>query len=281
MRNPGRMPATAAGGEGGGRAGWGTISRRQIVDAAIAAIRAGGEERLTIRGLAASLGVAPMSLYHHVRSRDDLLDDVVGVLLAEAWRPALPEPVATRSGAAPAGTEGEVRAWLTEAADRFRLFLVEHPVALHVYLRHPVVSEAAIGRMEAMLRVLGEAGLAGEAARRAYGALHTYTVGFAALEASRRRSTGRAGERAADDLARRLAAYTTHEQFLAGLDLLLDGVIGRAPTTAQAGGRHGSAKGEGEAREARTRGGRRDEASASRDGSARPARGASADGETA
>ena len=246
----------APGGESGQRAAWGSISRSQIVDAAIASIRAGGEEHLTIRGLAADLGVAPMSLYHHVRSRDDLLDEVVGVLLGEVWRPESPEPKAP----------GAARAWLAEAADRFRRFLVEHAVALHVYLRHPVVSETAIARMEAMLRALASAGLTGEGAHRAYGALHTYTVGFAALEASRRRGATpaeeqgvgeeqsgarrsqdglradddehsgdgqpagkqEAGERPAVGLADRLAAYTTHEQFLAGLDFLLDGVIGRA-----------------------------------------------------
>lgn len=247
-------------GEAGQRAAWGSISRGQIVDAAIASIRAGGEEHLTIRGLAAALGVAPMSLYHHVRSRDDLLEEVVGVLLDEVWRPGSPEPTAP----------GEARAWLAEAADRFRRFLVAHAVALHVYLRRPVVSETAISRMEAMLRVLASAGLAGEEAQRAYGALHTYTVGFAALEASRQRGaappveqrvgeeqsgvgqpagepgaaesgTGEpgTGERPAADLADRLAAYTTHEQFLTGLDFLLDGVIGRASGGARAAGPSG------------------------------------------
>jgi len=211
-------PVAPGGGQGSQRAAWGTISRSQIVEAAIVAIRTGREEQLTIRGLAATLGVAPMSLYHHVRSRDDLLDEVVGVLLGEVWRPESPEPTAP----------DEVRAWLAEAADRFRRFLVAHAVALHVYLRQPVTSETAIARMEAMLRVLAAAGLAGEEAHRAYGALHTYTIGFAALEASRRRAVPPAGRRSPEELASRLAAYTTEEQFRTGLDLLLDGVIGRA-----------------------------------------------------
>jgi AcrR family transcriptional regulator len=37
---------------------------------------------MTIRSLAAELGVAPMSLYRHVRDKDDLSDEVVDRFLA-------------------------------------------------------------------------------------------------------------------------------------------------------------------------------------------------------
>ena len=190
------------------RAGWGTISRRQVVDAATRVVRAGGYEHMTIRSLAGELGVSPMSLYRHVRDKDDLLDEVVDRLLSEVWRPRVPED--------------DWRAWIAEAADKLRHFLVSQPAALRVYLGHPVVSASAIARMEAMMRVLGEAGLGEAPARRAYGAIHTYTIGFAALEASR---TGEARhEHEGDDLARQLAAYTTPEQFADGLGYLLEGV---------------------------------------------------------
>ena len=126
---------------------------------------------MSIRSLAASLGVAPMSLYRHVRDKDDLLDEVVDRLLAGAWRPA--------------AAEDDWQAWMTEAASRLRDFLVSQPAALHVYLSHPVVSPAAIERMTAMMGVLRRTGIDEETARSAYGALHTYTIGFAALEASR------------------------------------------------------------------------------------------------
>ena len=64
------------------------------------------------------------------------------------------------------------------------------------------------------------------AARRAYGALHTYTIGFAALEASRRRAPDSRED--AGSLAHQLAAYTTAEQFTEGLRYLLDGIGGQA-----------------------------------------------------
>jgi TetR/AcrR family transcriptional regulator, tetracycline repressor protein len=190
------------------RAPWGTITRDDIIRAAVKVVRAGGYQEMTIRGLAAELGVAPMSLYRHIRDKDDLLDEVVDRLLAPAWRP----------GAA----EDDWRAWLIEAAAKLRHFLVSEPAALHVYLSHPVVSPAAIERMTTMLDVLRRAGSSEAAARRAYGALHTYTIGFAALEASR---SGWAPDNAdADGLALQLAAYTTTEQFTDGLRYLLDGI---------------------------------------------------------
>jgi AcrR family transcriptional regulator len=192
------------------RTPWGTITREDIVRAAVKVVRAGGYEQMTIRSLAAGLGVSPMSLYRHIRDKDDLLDEVVDRFLARAWRPA--------------AAEDDWQAWLIEAADRLRRFLVSQPPALHVYLRHPVVSPAAVERMNAMLAVLRRTGADEKSAQRAYGAIHTYTIGFAALEASRARWAPEDGE--GGSLARQLAAYTTGDQFLDGLRYLLDGIAG-------------------------------------------------------
>ena len=191
------------------RAEWGTLSRQQVVDVATQVVRGGGYDQMTIRSLAAELGVAPMSLYGHVRSKEDLLDEVVDRLLGEVWRPDV--------------VEDEWQTWIAEAADRLRRFLVGQPAALHVYLRRPVVSASAIARMEAMMRVLKSAGLSHAMAKRAYGAIHTYTVGFAAVEASREHEIPTA--EGASELARQLAAYTTPKQFAAGLSYLLGGVL--------------------------------------------------------
>ncbi len=163
---------------------------------------------MTIRSLAADLGVAPMTLYRHVRDKDDLLDEVTAQLLAECWRPV--------------ADPGDWQAWVAEAAERLRDFLVTQPAALHVYLRHPVVSPPAIARMEAMLGVLREAGFDDESARRAYGAIHTYTIGFAALESSRDRWT--AAEHTDDEIADLLGAFTTPRQFADGLSYLIEGI---------------------------------------------------------
>jgi TetR/AcrR family transcriptional regulator, tetracycline repressor protein len=190
------------------RAPWGSISREDIVDAAVTIVEAGGYEEMSIRSLAADVGVAPMSLYRHIRDKDDLLDEVVSRLLARVWRPA--------------ADEDDWQEWIVEAAASMRQFLVTQPAALHVYLRHPVVSPAAVERMVAMMGVLRRAGLDEQAARSAYGALHTYTIGFAALEASRAGWNPGSGD--VSSLAQQLAAYSTAGQFIHGLRYLLEGI---------------------------------------------------------
>ena len=184
------------------------MSRKLIVDTAERVVRTGGYEEMTIRSLAAELGVAPMSLYRYVRDKDDLLSEVVDRLLTRRWRPCT--------------APDDWMTWTAEAARRFRDFLVSQPVALHVYLQHPVVSPAAIARMDAMLEVLRSTGLDEELAIRAYGTIHVYTIGFAALEASRARSTHKRAD-TSDDAAF-LATFTTSRQFDEGLLYLLEGI---------------------------------------------------------
>jgi TetR/AcrR family transcriptional regulator, tetracycline repressor protein len=191
-----------------GRAPWGSISREDIIDAAVTIVEAGGYEEMSIRSLAADLGVAPMSLYRHIRDKDDLLNEVVDRLLARVWRPAV--------------DQDDWQAWIVEAAANLRQFLVAQPAALHVYLRHPVISPAAADRMDVMMGVLRRGGLDEVTARSAYGALHTYTIGFAALEASRGGWVPDSGD--AGSLAQQLAAYTTAGQFIEGLRYLLEGI---------------------------------------------------------
>ena len=190
------------------RAPWGSISRQRVIDAAARAVRDGHYQQMTIRSLAADLGVGPMSLYRHVHDKDDLLVEVTDGLLEKAWKP--------RAG------RGNWQVWTAEAAERLRRLLVGQPAALHVYLRQPVVTPAAMVRMEAMLAVLADAGFDEPSARRAYGAIHTYTIGFAALQASRdQSSTNDEGE---DVMVKQLKTYTTPQQFKEGLSFLLDGI---------------------------------------------------------
>ena len=194
------------------RAPWGSLSRGQVIDAAMGIVKAGGLKTMTIRSLAAELGVAPMSLYRHVRDKDDLLEEVVDRLLAAAWRPsARPE---------------DWRRWTIEVADRLRSLLVSQPAALQVFLHHPVMSPAAVERMETTLDVLAAAGLPEADAWQAFATVQTYTVGFAALEASR---AGWAPPGNVDGLVGRLATISVPEQFREGLGWILDALERRIP----------------------------------------------------
>lgn len=183
------------------------MSREQVVRAAMKVVAGGGFEDMTIRSLAAKLGVAPMSLYRHVKDKNDLLTEVVDRMLASQWQPTTPS--------------SDWQPWVADAAERLRCFLVEQPAALHVYLLGPVVSPTNIARMDAMVEVLRGAGIEDEAARRAFAAIHTYTIGFAALQASRGRIQRDTTE---EPVREQLAAYTTADQFSVGLRYLLEGI---------------------------------------------------------
>jgi TetR/AcrR family transcriptional regulator, tetracycline repressor protein len=192
------------------RARWGTISREQVIQAATNEVLAGRYPKLTIRSLAASLNVAPMSLYRHVRDKADLMEQVADRLLEQQWQP-------------PVGRD-DARAWLTEAARRFRQFLVAQPAALEVFLRHPVTGPANKARVQAILAVLTAAGLSDQSARRGYAAMHTYTLGFAALESAQARWLSEHVMTTDPDLAW-LAGLTEPGQFTEGLSYLLDGML--------------------------------------------------------
>ena len=149
-----------------------------------------------------------MALYRHVHNKDDLLIEVVDRLFAPRWQPR--------------ANRGNWRAYTAEAAERLRRFLVTEPAALYVYLEHPVVSPTSVARMDAMLEVLRAAGFDNQGAERAYAAVHTHTVGFAALEASRARAVR--PDEPTDELHKKLASFTTPRQFKQGLTFLLDGI---------------------------------------------------------
>ncbi len=66
------------------------LSRERLVRAAIALADAGGLAAVSMRQLAADLGVATMSLYRHVRGRDDLVLAMADTVLADLPLPAVP-----------------------------------------------------------------------------------------------------------------------------------------------------------------------------------------------
>jgi AcrR family transcriptional regulator len=78
------------------------VSRDQIVRAAVALLHEQPDEHLTMARVAARVGVSPMALYRHFQDRDELVDEVVGHVLAER-NAAIP-----RDGSWP----DQLRAWI-------------------------------------------------------------------------------------------------------------------------------------------------------------------------
>lgn len=199
------------------------LSRTEIIRAAITFVQKHDLESLSIRKLSAQLGVAPMSLYRHVADKSEIVEGIVDALLGRAGVP----------------DTTDWRAWLSEAAHSLHEILRTHPSALEVFASRPVATPAALDRLEAGLSVLGDAGIDPDTALRAYGLVHTYTIGFSALELGRSSPQLKAGKAKrvpqpdTVDSARYpiigaqtpdLAAFTTDEQFAYGITQILDGI---------------------------------------------------------
>src|SRR5205085_4540353 len=65
------------------------LTRARVVDAALRLMDAEGLEAVSMRRLGRELGVEAMSLYNHVRDKDDLLESICEQVMAEF---AFPEP---------------------------------------------------------------------------------------------------------------------------------------------------------------------------------------------
>jgi TetR/AcrR family tetracycline transcriptional repressor len=197
-----------------------TLDRDTIAAAALELMDADGASALTIRSLAARLGVAPMALYNHARTKEDILDAAREFGLA-------------RLPAADPGAGG--RAWwerIREINVTFHRALVEHPSLVALLIARPLAGQAPIGAAEAQLRVLVEAGFAPDDAARAHLTLLHYAIGSAGWSSPRVESVaaGRAVlERLPADRYPTIAALAaplaeaSHDpkQYEYGLDLLL------------------------------------------------------------
>lgn len=149
------------------------LTRDRVTGAALATAERGELDTLTMRSLAEELGVSAMALYGHVANKDEILDAILDRMLE---RDALPPPPAA----------AEWRIWTIEAAEGLRGVLTRYPALLDRYCRRPVGVPAALRRMELSLEVLRQAGFGGEACLAAYTTIHTYTLGFTALEIARK-----------------------------------------------------------------------------------------------
>src|SRR5690242_572596 len=86
-------------------------SRPQIAAAARRLIDGDGWEKLTVRRLAAELGIGPTTLYHHVRDKEDLLLLLLNEYAAQIPPPALPQAPKDRVVAAAQAMHDALASW--------------------------------------------------------------------------------------------------------------------------------------------------------------------------
>jgi DNA-binding transcriptional regulator YhcF (GntR family) len=143
------------------------LSRAKVVEAAIAIADDEGTGVLTMRLLARELGVATMSLYRHVRSRDELLAAMADAVLAES-----PPPPRGR---------GSWRAHLEAIARVQWATYRRHPwLAPMLSMTRPQLLEHGMRHTERVLEAFAERGLDDTALLRSAVTFLGYVRGMAA-----------------------------------------------------------------------------------------------------
>ena len=140
------------------------LTRDDVIDAAAELVAERGYDGLNMRALAQRCGVATMTLYRHVRTKEDLMGALADRVLGELTLPA-------------AGALG----WQDEIAAVFRSvhdLLLAHPDLVETAAKQHVAGEAAYRGAEVVLDALRRGGIEGEAAASAFATLFAFTLGF-------------------------------------------------------------------------------------------------------
>jgi AcrR family transcriptional regulator len=205
------------------------LTRERVVAEALAVIAEEGIEALTMRSLAARLGVVPGALYHHVRNKEQLQDLVLDGVLAEVDFHL-----------------GHTQPWTEQIkvlAQRLREVLEQHPGVAGLLKTRDPLGPHSLALAEAFLMPLQAAGFPDREAGLAFFLLLDYTIGFAVSSPVTSVNEQRVRDEAIrtqlheffrslpPDRFPALVALGEHvwvdnrdERFTAGLDVLVDGL---------------------------------------------------------
>jgi AcrR family transcriptional regulator len=213
------------------------LSQPAIAAAAIRVADAEGEQALTMRRIAQELGAStPMSLYRYVGGKEGVIDLMLDQVFGEIGLPKDPA--------------GHWRESMHTLATKSRMTLRRHPWFTALAHQRPLFGPNALAHNEWSLTALAGLALPAGTAMSVVTMVFGYAVSFAQNEAEENRMRSRIGvntdaelraaaapyiERIVDDgryplLSRWItegAAARPDDQFLLGLDCLLDGIESR------------------------------------------------------
>jgi len=143
------------------------LSRERVILEGVALADVDGIGTLTMRRLADRLQVEPMSLYHHVANKDEILDGMVDVVFREIELP--------REGA-------EWKAAMRDRASSARDALRRHPWAIGRMESRANPGPATLRHHDAVIGCLRTAGFTLQLTAHAFSAIDSYLYGFAMQE---------------------------------------------------------------------------------------------------
>jgi AcrR family transcriptional regulator len=139
------------------------LSKERVLRAAINLPDKSGSESLSMRNLGQELGVEAMSLYNHVRNKDDALDGIADVVVGEIdMRPSAAD-------------------WKTSLRQRVisaRTVLLRHPWAPRVIQSRTSPSPAMLRYLESVIGILREGGFSIDLAHHAMHVMGSRVLGF-------------------------------------------------------------------------------------------------------
>ena len=143
------------------------LSAELIYQSALRLVDAEGLDALTMRHLADEIGVATMSLYTHVATKEDVLLGVVNLVTAEIGLPSRDQPP-----------------WeaLRTVTREFRRVSLRHPNLVPLIMRQPPTGHEGLLTLEAALDALRRAGVEPALAAQAYRLSASFAIGFVSLE---------------------------------------------------------------------------------------------------
>lgn len=145
-------------------------SREDVLAAALELIDAEGLEGFSMRRLAEQMGIGPMTVYGYVRTKEEVLDGVVGLALHGVLDDLDTE----------AAWAEQIEIAVRDLHDALRA----HPGVLELLLAKPAPSPQLDLIRETMLSVLRGAGFKPKLAWESVGMLASYAIGFASSQAS-------------------------------------------------------------------------------------------------
>jgi AcrR family transcriptional regulator len=206
-----------------------------VLTVAVALADRDGIDGLSMRKLGQELGVDAMALYRHVKSKDDLLDAIVEMVVGEIQRVEPDGPWKT-------ALRGQVMA--------ARQVMLRHPWMRLVLEEQDTIGVAIIGYVEGILAILLEGGFSMDLAHHTLHVLGSRIFGFSQdlfddsgkVVPSPETAAMLAGAMAQNPRVAELAGSVSHEgilgacdddfEFAFGLDLILDGLERRQAMTA-------------------------------------------------
>jgi AcrR family transcriptional regulator len=152
----------------------GRLSPEAIVTTAVRLIEAEGESAASMRRISAELGVAAMSLYHHVPNKSALLDAVADWVSTQIATPRLPDAD-----------------WHTRAralARAFRDVAQRYPNCMQLAMSRAPLSLVGLEPLEYALEMAHEAGFTENEAIRLVRAVTSYVIGSVVTSITRTRA---------------------------------------------------------------------------------------------